>query len=96
MITWAFCILILDALLFVTIFKLGTADSKTAAIILSAGIAICAAGILIRTWAKIREGRFEKLSNELSAVRSENKELFERIATIRERQIIERTDEDLV
>ena len=96
MIPWAFCILILDALLFVSMFKVGPGGSLAIPIVLSISIAIAAAGILIRTYTKIRQGRFEQLSDELSVARDETKELFERIASIRERQVMERTDEDLV
>ena len=44
----------------------------------------------------MKAGRYEKLDKELSSMRGENKELLERIADIREQQIIERTDKDLI
>ena len=94
MIAWAIAILILDAVLF---FELTGCDCmNTASIIVAVGIGIVGLAILIRTLVKIKAGRFEEMKSELKDLRGENKELLEKIASIRERQIMDRTDSDLV
>jgi len=94
MIPWALFILVIDILMFASI--LNCSCEMTWPIILCVATAVGAFGIIIRTISKIKAGRYEKLNQELSNMRSENKELLERIADIREQQIMERTDKDLI
>jgi len=93
MIPWAIIILILDVVLY---FLLRSCQCiNTAAYIVIFGIAIAVIGILIRIYRKTKRREFEKLTEKVESLRSENKELLERIAAIREREILERTGEDL-
>jgi hypothetical protein len=94
MVIWAIIILVLDALLYASMVSNGR--GWDCSIYFCIGIAIAALGILVRTLMKIRAGRFEQLNEELKRAKSDNKELIERISNLREQQVIERTDKDLV
>jgi len=94
MISWAVAILILDALLYISIVTGRAVPTST--LFFCIGIALINVIIIIRTIKKIKAGRFEKLNSELRDIKSENKELLGRISNLREQQILDRTDEDLV
>ncbi len=94
MLIWAFAILLMDILLFVHLLPDGSAGNYT--YFLCAGIAVCAIAVIIRTITRIKAGRFEKLDEELKEMRGENKELLGRIGSLREQEIINRTDKDLI
>ncbi|MCD6501112.1 hypothetical protein J7L01_00790 [bacterium] len=91
MISWAFFIIVLDLIL---VFQLLQCDclltAPTIAIVI--GIGLGGLAIIIRTLVKIKQGTREKLGQELQKLRDENKELLERIADFREKEIIERAD----
>ena len=94
MIQWAILILLLDIVLFFQLRSCACFNTPTA--IVTGCIAIGALGILIRTYRKIKAGQREKLSQKLESLEDQNRELLERIASIREKQIMDMTDEDLV
>ncbi len=94
MITWALIIFILDAILYYSL--VSGKCGQQCSLFFCIGIAVAALGILIRTFVKIRAGRFEQMDKELRRMKDDNKELLERISNIREQQIIDRTDKDLI
>ena len=91
MISWAFFIIVLDLILVFQLLQcncLSTAPTIASVI----GIGLGGLAIIIRTLVKIKQGTREKLGQELQKLRDENKELLERIADFREKEIIERAD----
>jgi len=96
MVPWLVLVLIFDALLIVGVIFSSCQCNTVQQLILTIGIALASVIGLIRVFLKVKEGHKEKLSTEVNDLRKENKELLERIAAIREKQINERTDQDLV
>jgi hypothetical protein len=96
MVPWVFLILLLDIVLITQVLYCADCTNQVPMIILGVGIAISAGAILIRTLRKMKMGRIEQMGRDLESLRSENKELLARIASIREREIMQRTDDNLV
>jgi len=94
MLPWAFFILVLDIILVFQLFQC-SCFTTTNAIVL-AGIAIACVGIVIRTVVKTKARTREKMTQELRQLRNENKALLERIADIREKEIIDLTNDDSI
>jgi len=86
--SWAFFIIVLDAILLFLLFQCGCVS--TPALIALAGILASSVAIIIRTLAKIKAGTREKMAQELRQLRGENKELLERLAEIRQKQVEDR------
>ncbi|MCK5832575.1 hypothetical protein KAH81_02795 [bacterium] len=95
MLSWAFFIIVLD---FIMLFQLMQCQClSTSTIIVLVGLAVAGIAIIIRTLVKMKQGTREKLGQELHKLRNDNKELLERIADIREKEIMKRSDgEDLI
>ena len=96
MLPWTFIILLLDIVLMTQIAYCVDCENKVPMLILSAGIALSSIAVFIRTYRKMKQGRIEQMGKDLDALRDENKELLARIAAIREREIMQRTDDNLV
>jgi hypothetical protein len=96
MFPWVFIIFLLDIALVFQIAYCADCESKIPMLIIGAGIALSSIAAFIRMFRKMKQGRLEQMSKDLDALRSENKELLARLADIREREIMQRTDDNLV
>jgi len=94
MVPWTILILFSDIALFALLAQ--SRSLTIALVVLIVAIALGCVGIFFRIRAKVKQGKLERMHIELDELKKENKELLERIAGLREREILSKTNEDLV